>query len=125
MSEHTLTSTPWSPELRLVHNASGLAYLESADGRVHIFVDRRYDFQDAGPFAEKLIRACGLHDELVRALRALVVEAGSHGYGPNDTEEFYCEYCEAHHPDFHEIEHRDDCLVTKARAVLAKAEGRS
>ena len=44
---------------------------------------------------------------------------GWKGVGDNDEEQFYCEHCQATHLDYTQIQHADNCLVTKVRGAIA------
>jgi hypothetical protein len=61
--------------------------------------------------------------ELVTICKELSPQIGWRGYGENDDQIHYCEYCKQSHEDSELIPHLADCLVLKLRAALAKFEG--
>lgn len=66
---------------------------------------------------------------LVEALGAFVgtgdysnANAGWRGIYPPSPEMFQCEYCKESHYDFTLIEHAVDCIIKRARRVIAEIE---
>lgn len=56
---------------------------------------------------------------LVGALQGLLERVGRYGKGPDDTDEWYCEFCGAHDSNCYELTHEPLCPISIARAALA------
>lgn len=58
---------------------------------------------------------------MYEALKRIKDNIGWRSTQGEDADQYYCEFCGAHHLDHNLIEHDPDCAVTEVRAALAKA----
>lgn len=62
--------------------------------------------------------------DLLEALKRIKDNIGWRSTRGEDKDQFYCEFCGAHHFHFDLIKHTSECAVTEVCAALLKAEGR-
>ena len=49
---------------------------------------------------------------------------GHRGVGRHDRDEYYCENCRAHAPDWRAIPHTRECPISDVRSAISAAEGK-